>query len=309
MTSWMNWVYLAFGLGLGLGSRRIAQAFGNKLAKTPLHSSSSVIDTDTQIVLKLQQTQIAYHLVRELSQFKAGFLVRTAHELRSPLNSLIGLHQLILSDLCDNPAEEREFVAQAHQLALKLVKLLDEILDVARIENSSNHLEIQPLQLTAVIEEIAHLTQTVAADRSIKIQVSPADPEIYILADPQWLRLVLLNLVDICIPKMEAGSITISSQTSLDTESVDIFFDVPLPIDTWSEPLDAMQFEQQISTTVAADNHTLSAGCKLLLNQTVLELMQAKLSFLPIARDVDVAQSTRIQVTIPLVIPEAEFLE
>lgn len=308
MTSWMNWVYLAFGLGLGLGSRRIAQVFGNKLAKTPLQSSPSVIDTDTQMVSKLQQTQIAYQLARELSQFKAGFLVRTAHELRSPLNSLIGLHQLILSDLCDNPAEEREFVAQAHQLALKLVKLLDEILDVARIENSSNHLEIQPLQLTAVIEEIAHLTQTVAANRSIRIQVLPADPEIYILADPQWLRLVLLNLVDICIPKMEAGSITISSQTSLDTESVDIFFDVPLPIDTWSEPLDAMQFEQQISSA-AVDNQTLSAGCKLLLNQTVLELMQAKLSFLPIARDVNVAQSTRIQVTIPLVIPEAEFLE
>lgn len=311
--SWINWVYLAFGLGLGLGSRRIAQTvkeLGNKdnLVNTHQQFSPSIpTQAATECVVKLRQTQLAYQLAQELSQFKAGFLVRTAHELRSPLNSLIGLHQLILSDLCDNPAEEREFVAQAHQVALKLVGLLDEILDVARIENSTNNLEIQPLQLTAVIEEIEHLTHTVAANRNIKLQVSLPDPEIYILADPHWLRLVLLNLVDTCITKMEAGSIVISSQSIPDAELVHIFFDVPLPVDTWSESLDPTQFEQQVSNL--APEEILSPGLKLLLNQIVLELMHASLSFLPVSSVSNVAQVTRIQTAIPLVIPEAEFLE
>ncbi|MEW5858349.1 MAG: sensor histidine kinase, partial [Cyanobacteriota bacterium] len=47
----------------------------------------------TAILEELKQTQMAYHMATEMSQFKAGFLARTSHELRSPLNSLIGLHQ------------------------------------------------------------------------------------------------------------------------------------------------------------------------------------------------------------------------
>jgi len=308
--SWINWVYLATGLGLGLGSHKaFAQRDKKSVNEEKLVQTHQQLPlaTPTESVLKqLRQTQLAYQLAQELSQFKAGFLVRTAHELRSPLNSLIGLHQLILSDLCDNPAEEREFVAQAQQMALKLVELLDEILDVARIANNKDTLEIQPLQLTAALKEIEHLTQTLAANRNIKLQISSLDPETYILADPQWLRFVLLNLVETCIQTMEAGSIVISSQLIPNAEIAYISFDVPLPIDTWSESLDAMHFEQQISLQ---REETLSPGFKLLLNQTVLELMQASLSFLPVSPVTDIEPLTRIQISIPLVIPEAEFPE
>lgn len=304
--SWIDWIYLAVGLGLGLGSQKIAQRV--KKPKDQQLSPATPTQRATEPVSnQLQQTHLAYQLVQELSQFKSGFLVRTAHELRSPLNSLIGLHQLILSDLCDNPAEEREFVAQAHQMTLKLVKLLDEILDVARIANNSDTLEIQPLQLSAVIKEIEHLTQTIAANRSIKLQVSAANPETYILADPQWLRFVLLNLVDTCIKKMEAGCIVISSQPMPNAEVAHIYLDVPLPIDAWSESIDTMQLEPQ--TSLHQEHQSLSPGFKLLLNQIILELMQASLSFLPVAEATDTAPLTQIQIAIPLVIPEAEFPE
>jgi len=73
------------------------------------------------------------------------------------------VHQLILSDLCDDPAEERKFLAQAHESALKLVKLMDEILNVARTEHATNHLEIQPLQLAQVLQEVYDLTHLLAA--------------------------------------------------------------------------------------------------------------------------------------------------
>ena len=72
---------------------------------------------------ELKQTELALQMAAQMSQFKGGFLARTSHELRSPLSSLIGLHQLIVSDLCDDPEEEREFVAQAYQYALKLMGL------------------------------------------------------------------------------------------------------------------------------------------------------------------------------------------
>jgi len=81
------------------------------------------------------------------------------------------VHQLILSDLCDR-AEERKFLAQAHESALKLVKLMDEILNVARTEHATNHLEIQPLQLAQVLQEVYDLTHLLAANSNFPLQVS-----------------------------------------------------------------------------------------------------------------------------------------
>ena len=61
---------------------------------------------------ELKQAQLAYQMAAQMSQFKAGFLARTSHELRSPLSSMIGLHQLILSDLCESPEEQKEFIKE-----------------------------------------------------------------------------------------------------------------------------------------------------------------------------------------------------
>ena len=182
--SWSNWIYLAIGLGLGVSSHWLFSRFkqlGSQGAlidlpegqlTTALNSSlnkdiSSAQKDDEDISTlraKLKQTQIAYNLAREMSQFKAGFLARTTHELRSPLSSLISLHQLILSDLCDNPDEERVFVAQAHSSALKLMSLIDEILEVSRLEHGTIKLEIQPLELATVLTKVYNLTHLIAAN-------------------------------------------------------------------------------------------------------------------------------------------------
>lgn len=301
--SWSNGVYLGVGLGLGLASHWLF-----KQSKQPAVSSTTEANLDGSALLEqLKQTQMAYQLAHQMSQFKAGFLARTCHELRSPLNSLIGLHQLILSDLCDDPAEEREFVAQAHQSALKLVKLLDEILEVARTEHGSNRLEIQPLQLARVLEEVDNLTYMLAANRNFPFQLSPPEPEIYILADPRWLRQVLVNLIDTSIAQMEEGSICVSAQPKPEAGTVHIWLDVQLPASAWCESVDLMKSERRQNSPVK-DNAARSPGLTLLLNQTLLELMKGRLEILPVSTDVDESYCTRIQLTIPLVIPETESL-
>lgn len=292
-----NWIYLGVGLGLGVGSGWLF-----KRSKEP-NDKHQVLDLSEQ----LKQTQLAYQLAHQMSQFKAGFLARTSHELRSPLNSLIGLHQLILSDLCDDPAEEREFVAQAHQSALKVVKLMDEILEVARTEHGTNQLEIQPLQLAQVLQEVYKLTYMLAANRNLHLQLSPPEPEIYILADPRWLRQVLVNLVDTCIAQIEEGSIWISAQPIPATGSVHICLDVPLPASAWSEPVDLMQSEHTPSSPLK-ENAVSSTGLRLLLNQTLLELMKGHLEVFPVPTDADESSFSRIQLTVPLVIPETASL-
>ena len=102
---------------------------------------------------ELKQTQLAYQMAAQMSQFKAGFLARTYHELRSPLTSLIGLHQIILNNLCESPEEERQFLTQAYDSAQKLMKLIDELVAVSQAEYGTAQLEIRPLQLASVLAE------------------------------------------------------------------------------------------------------------------------------------------------------------
>jgi len=338
--SWSNWIYLAIGIGLGLGSRWLfgsskekensgvnaglidkpvkqpdlhlnpSQETGEIASASGFDVSSTVPQKDNQdvsaLLEKLKQTQIAYQLAQQMSQFKAGFLARTSHELRSPLNSLIGLHQLILSDLCDDPAEERTFVAQANQSALKLMKLIDQILEVSRLEHGTNQLKIQPLQLAAVLTEVYNLTHILAADRNIRLQLSPPEAAIYVLADPRWLRQVLLNLLNTCFTQMQEGNIYISSQFLPADESVQIWLDVQLPSHTWAEPINLIQSEQQLPEPGISNTATLSPGMTLMLTQTILELMHCRLNILTVPTAAAADSFTRIQLTIPLVIPESE---
>ncbi len=297
--NWMNWIYLGAGIALGLGFRRFFTPSPNSSS-----SLSAVMPLDQQdtpsISEQIQQTQLAYLMAREMSQFKAGFLARTTHELRSPLNGLIGLHQLILSDLCESPAEEREFIVQAHERTLKLLKLMDEILNVARTEHGTNKLDIQPRPLANILEEVYNLTYMLAANRNFKLQLLPADPEIYVLADHLWLRQILISLIDTAISQMEEGSIYISSNTISTNNFVNIWLDVPMNTIPSSEAIDLMESKNHLHQA-NLQSVTLSPGMRLVINQTLVEVMGGKLEIFPsqIAKELP-QELTRIQISIPV---------
>ncbi|MDZ8184710.1 MAG: HAMP domain-containing sensor histidine kinase [Nostoc sp. ChiSLP02] len=297
--NWSNWIYLGVGIALGLGIRQLFVRPSNTSS-----SLSPVAPLDQQqtpsISQQMQQAQLAYLMAKEMSQFKAGFLARTTHELRSPLNGLIGLHQLILSDLCESPEEEREFIVQAHERTLKLLKLMDEILNVARAEHGTNKLDMQPRPLATILEEVHKLTYMLAANRNFKLQLLPADPEIYVLADHLWLRQILVSLIDIAISQMEEGSIYISTSIVSTNDFVNIWLDVPTHAIHRSEPIDSIKSEDG-ANLANLENATLSPGMRLLINQTLVEVMKGKLEILPFPITNKPSQElNRIQISLPL---------
>ncbi|HEY9884073.1 MAG TPA: HAMP domain-containing sensor histidine kinase [Thermosynechococcaceae cyanobacterium] len=306
---WTALVWLGLGLGLGLSIRwRSLRSPAVELAVFP----DRPVEPDPP---GLQSLQVAYQLATEISQFKGGFLARTSHELRSPLNGMIGMQQLILEDLCNNPEEERAFIAQANQAALKMIKVLDTVLDVARLEHGRLKMELQPLQLAELLETIHNLTHLQAVDRSLQLQVIVPDADLYVLADPHRLQRVLLHLVDGTIAQMQEGSIQISvfvSPGSLAPDSLapdsmssatgyaHIWIDSDLP-PALSEPIDLLQ------TPAAPTTPVPSPGLNLLTSQMLVSLMQGTLTVLAVPTDVetpadDVAtQRLRMQCSLPLV--------
>jgi signal transduction histidine kinase len=217
---------------------------------------------------ELQRTQLAYQMAKEAEQFKAGFLARTSHELRSPLNSVMSLQQLILSDLCEDPAEEREFVAQAYIAAQKLLGLLDKLIGVSKATYGTEKLHLQPVALEDVFMEVQSLTMMQAQNRSQRLEIDYPDSEVQVIADPRWLRQVLVSLVDTPIALMQEGTIRVTSQVSTPEKMVHI-------------DADGKQAAQTLPNLL---EQSPSPGISLLVNQTLVDLMGGRLEVLQVPR-------------------------
>jgi len=230
---------------------------------------------------ELKQAQLAYQMAAQMSQFKAGFLARTSHELRSPLSSMIGLHQLILSDLCESPEEQKEFIAQAYHSALKLMKLIDEIVAVSKTEYGSDSLYLESLSLDEIFTEIARLTHLQAANRNLKLEIEHLDPQVCVFADRSRLIQLIFNLIDSGISLMKTGVIKLTT-TEVTPETVKIEIDFECPAALWqdansSEPNFQSQDLGEIRELL--QEISLSPNMKLLMSKTLLETMGGSLEF------------------------------
>jgi signal transduction histidine kinase len=184
---------------------------------------------------ELQQTRLAYQMAVAINHLKSSFLGRVAHELRSPLSSMISLHQMILADLCESPAEEREFIAQGQLAGRKLMAMLDEMINLSKLESGTIPLDQEIFSFTKLWEDWASLTYLQAANRNIKLKFSPLTDDIAIIADYQRLFSALVLLVDTVIANLTSGSICISVG-ALGEKKVTIVLEFPGEIALWQMP-------------------------------------------------------------------------
>jgi signal transduction histidine kinase/CheY-like chemotaxis protein len=143
------------------------------------------------------------------TQAKNSFLSSTSHELRTPLNSILGFAQLLqMSELSEEDSDgvDRILGAGRHLLAL-----INELIDIARIESGDLGLSLEPVLVRPLIEECSQLMAPIAAERSIPIIRDRAHPALAVYADRQRLAQVLVNLISNAIKyNHRGGTITIS---------------------------------------------------------------------------------------------------
>jgi signal transduction histidine kinase len=146
------------------------------------------------------------------NQLKSEFLATTSHELRTPLNGIIGCIRLVLDDCCDDKAEEEEFLQRAYDSAVHLLKIINDILDIARVEAGALSLQLEPVQLPELLQEVVDLQKIHAHQKGLRLIYDPV-PDTIVQADRSKLKQVLLNVIYNAIKFTDQGNITVRAMT------------------------------------------------------------------------------------------------
>jgi len=207
----------------------------------------------------------------EASQSKSEFLANMSHELRTPLNAINGFSEVMQSELYGplGNGKYREYIDDIHASGRHLLELIDDILDMSRIEAGKMHLEPQRIELDRVLKESMRLVARRAEDAHVSFSAQTANaPPVF--ADARAAKQVILNLLANGIKFTEpGGSVTLSAQADLDCVSV-------LVIDTGSgidkdrlERLGA-PFEMGVHSHYSRSRH--GSGLGLALSKSLMEL-------------------------------------
>lgn len=134
----------------------------------------------------------ARHEAEDASAAKSMFLSRTSHELRTPLNAILGFAQLLEEDLI--PGKQRDSVSLIKGAGQHLLKLINEVLEIARIESGEIVLALEPVDIGSLLQEAQHYIAPIGRIRDINIECK-FEPDLWATANRQKLLQVVLNLL------------------------------------------------------------------------------------------------------------------
>jgi PAS domain S-box-containing protein len=142
---------------------------------------------------------------------KTEFLANMSHELRTPLNSVIGFADIMMSQVAGEINEKQSgYLANISHSGKHLLNIINEILDISKIESGKMKLYKEKVLLIETFAEIIATLQHIASKKEIKLDVSPWPEDEYVYADKAKLKQILYNLVGNAIKfTKEGGSVTI----------------------------------------------------------------------------------------------------
>ena len=146
---------------------------------------------------------------------KSDFLSSMSHELRSPLNAILGFAQLLESDSPPLSPSQRESITQILKAGWHLLKLINEILDLATIESGKLTISLEPVSLAEVTLECRDMIQPQAQQRGIRVIFPQFDTPYFVHADRTRLKQVLINLLSNAIKyNKEQGTVVVDCRAS-----------------------------------------------------------------------------------------------
>ncbi len=147
---------------------------------------------------------------------KSEFLARMSHELRTPLNAILGASELLGDGLFGDLNEKQaEYVGDIHQSGRHLLSLINDILDLSKIESGRMELQLGDVSLQALVQSAATIIRSFAATKAIALTVDVPGVDVVLRADERKLKQIAYNLLSNAVKfTPERGAITLSAEVT-----------------------------------------------------------------------------------------------
>lgn len=183
---------------------RLAVVGGDEMARL---SSAYNLMADT-VEASIRGLESARHTAEQANRMKSEFLANMSHELRTPLNGVIGFAELLSLELTD--PEQRACAATIHESSVHLLAVLNDILDLAKVEANRLSPQAQHFDLSALLASIATLHKVNAQARGVALRIDLPAQRCIIRSDPVRVRQIVENLLSNAVKFTHQGHITLS---------------------------------------------------------------------------------------------------
>jgi signal transduction histidine kinase len=270
-------IWLGLFARIGGAKQDIVREKSHQLQKkvSALNTLSKTLEA--RVILRSKDLLEAKEAAEKSNQAKSEFLSRMSHELRTPLNAILGFGQLLEYDQKDVLTSSQKLKTQEIIKAGKhLLELINDILDLARVESGKLSFSLGNVNLLEVLKETLVLIGPLAEDRGIRVdnQIS-SHPDLFVHTDRTRLKQILLNLLSNATKyNRDKGSITVTQQIINDEK-------VRITVSDTGPGIESSQLEslfKPFNRLNADETDVEGTGIGLSITKQMVEMMQGSIS-------------------------------
>lgn len=248
------------------------------------------------------ELETAWQEAQTSNQLKSEFLANTSHELRTPLNAIIGCIRLVRDGCCDDRAEELEFLARADEAAIHLLGIINDLLDIARIEAGKLSVVTEALDLRQILREAIDLQKVQIQQKGLQLIATEWQEPLLVHADPAKLKQVLINVIGNAVKFTDRGSISIRMEIAAQpVQDSDPTFWVTVAVEDTGLGIDPAQQHKLFRPFVMVDGTTTrklgGTGLGLAISRNLIELMGGRITL----NSPGIGLGTTVEISLPLV--------
>ncbi len=190
-------------------TQNTTSVYGYLYLKEPLDSQESrFLDSVVKMIVSQMERIELIGKIRLASDAKTSFISNMSHELRTPLNAIIGFSQyLIMYEGLNH--EQQDSVAKIESSAMHLLKLINNILDIAKIESGKFEVEISHFDLFDAVDDSLQMLLPLASEKELSAYIEEQDSKIVIQSDKKLLKQIVINLISNAIKFTDSGGVKV----------------------------------------------------------------------------------------------------